>query len=203
MKLGFLASHGGSNMQAIIDACRGGVLDAEVRVVISNNAESPALRRARDQQIPAVHLSSRTHPDPAELDAAIAGTLAGHGVDLVLLAGYMRKVGARTLARFPQRILNIHPALLPKFGGEGMYGRRVHEAVLASGEPMTGVTIHLVDEEYDRGPVVAQREVPVLPGDSVDTLAARVLEQEHQLYVETLVRVAEGDLDLNALVRLP
>ncbi len=202
MKLGFLASHAGSNMQAIIDACRQGVLNAEVRVVISNNADSLALKRARDQHIPTAHLSSRTHPDPEELDAAIAQTLADHGVDLVLLAGYMRKVGPITLARFPQRILNIHPALLPKFGGQGLFGRKVHEAVLAAGEPTTGVTIHLVDEEYDRGPVVAQREVPVMPGDSVETLAARVLEQEHKLYVETLVRVAQGDLDLSALVRL-
>ena len=189
-------------MQAIIDACSRGVLDAEVRVVISNNADSLALERARDQRIPVAHLSNRTHPDPEALDAAIARTLAHHGVDLVLLAGYMRKVGPITMARFPQRILNIHPALLPKFGGEGMYGRRVHEAVLASGDQTTGVTIHLIDEEYDRGPVVAQKEVPVLPGDTVETLAERVLEEEHKLYVETLVRVAEGDLDLNALVRL-
>ena len=203
MKLGFLASHGGSNLQAIVDACRRGVLDAEVRVVISNNADSLALKRARDQLIPAAHLSTRTHPDPEALDAAIARALADHGVDLVLLAGYMRKVGPITMARFPQRILNIHPALLPKFGGEGMYGRRVHEAVLAAGERTTGVTIHLIDEEYDRGPVVAQKEVPVLPGDTVETLAERVLEEEHKLYVETLVRVAEGDLDLDALVRLP
>ena len=189
-------------MQAIIDACAGGVLDAEVRVVISNNAESLALQRAREQRIPAVHLSSRTHPEPQVLDAEIARTLQEHGVDLVVLAGYMRKVGPITLARFAGHILNIHPALLPRFGGEGMYGRRVHEAVLASGEAVTGVTIHVVDEEYDRGPVVAQREVPVLPGDTVETLAARVLEQEHLLYVETLKRVANGDLDLDALVRL-
>ena len=202
MKLGFLASHGGSNMQAIVDACTSGLLEAEVRVVISNNADSLALQRARDQNIPVAHLSSRTHPDPQELDAAIAETLARSAVDLVLLAGYMRKVGPITLARFPQRILNIHPALLPKYGGEGLYGRRVHEAVLSSGDRATGVTIHLVDEEYDRGPVVAQCEVEVRPGDSVDTLAARVLEQEHKLYVNTLIRIVQGELDLSRLVRL-
>ena len=114
----------------------------------------------------------------------------------------MRKVGPITLARFPQRILNIHPALLPKYGGEGLYGRRVHEAVLYSGDRTTGVTIHLVDEEYDRGPVVAQCEVEVRPGDSVDTLAARVLEEEHKLYVNTLIRIVRGELDLSRLVRL-
>jgi phosphoribosylglycinamide formyltransferase 1 len=202
MKLGFLASHGGSNMQAIVDACTSGLLKAEVRVVISNNADSLALQRARDQHIRVAHLSSRTHPDPQELDAEIAGTLLRNEVDLVLLAGYMRKIGPVTLAQFPQRILNIHPALLPKYGGEGMYGRRVHEAVLASGDRTTGVTIHLVDEEYDRGPVVAQCEVEVLPGDSVETLAARVLEQEHKLYVNTLIKIAEGELDLASVVRL-
>lgn len=202
MKLGFLASHGGSNMQAIVDACTSGLLKAEVRVVISNNADSLALQRARDQHIRVAHLSSRTHPDPQELDAEIAGTFSRNDVDLVLLAGYMRKVGPITLAQFPQRILNIHPALLPKYGGEGLYGRRVHEAVLASGDRTTGVTIHLVDEEYDRGPVVAQCEVEVLPGDSVETLAARVLEQEHKLYVNTLIKIAEGELDLGTIVRL-
>lgn len=189
-------------MQAIIDACASGELEAEIGVVISNNADSLALKRAREQRIPAVHLSTRTHPDPEQLDAAIARTLSEHGVDLVVLAGYMRKVGPITLGRFPGGILNIHPALLPKYGGEGMYGRRVHEAVLASGDAVTGVTIHLVDEEYDRGPVLARREVPVLPGDTVDTLAARVLEQEHRLYVETLARVVKGDLDLKAPDRL-
>jgi phosphoribosylglycinamide formyltransferase-1 len=202
MKLGFLASHGGSNMQAIIDACTSGLLKAEVRVVISNNADSLALQRARDQHIPVAHLSSKTHPDPQELDAEIAATLSRSDADLVLLAGYMKKVGPITLARFPRRILNIHPALLPKYGGEGLYGRRVHEAVLASGDRTTGVTIHLVDEEYDRGPVVAQCEVEVVPGDTVETLAARVLEQEHRLYVNTLVKIAEGELDLGRLVRL-
>lgn len=199
MKLGFLASHGGSNMQAVIAACRDGVLDAEVMAVISNNAWSPALQRARDQHIAAFHFSAETHPDPDELDTAIAGSLLDSGVDMVLLAGYMKKVGPRTLAAFPGRILNIHPALLPRFGGEGMYGRWVHEAVLRTGAVTTGATIHLVDEEYDRGPVVAQREVPVLPGDDVAALAARVLEEEHLLYVDTLCRIASGEIDLDRL----
>ena len=186
-------------MQAIIDACKDGRLDAEPAVVISNNSESTALERARREGIPNYHLSSATHRDPAELDAAILRTLEEHGVDLVILAGYMKLLGPRTLARYRGRILNIHPALLPKFGGKGLYGKKVHEAVLAAGERVTGVTIHLVDERYDAGPIVVQSEVPVLDGDTVDSLAARVLQREHQLFAETLQKIVVGEIDLDAI----
>ena len=152
MKIGFLASHNGSNMQAIIDACKSGELRATPAVAISNNSDSGALARARREGIPHCHLSSKTHPDPGLLDQAILDAVAKHCVDVVILAGYMRKIGPKTRARFAGRILNIHPALLPKFGGKGMYGLRVHEAVLAAGETETGVSIHIVDEEYDTGP---------------------------------------------------
>ena len=111
----------------------------------------------------------------------------------------MRKLGSKTLRRYRNRILNIHPALLPKFGGQGMYGERVHAAVLAAGESVSGVSVHLVDEEYDRGPVIAQIEVPVLPGDTPETLAARILEQEHALYPQTIQRIASGELKLDSL----
>jgi len=201
LRLGFLASHGGSNMQAIIDACKDGRLDAEPAVVISNNSESTSLERARREGIPRYHLSSATHPGPAQLDAAILRTLEEHGVDLVILAGYMKLLGPQTLARYRGRILNIHPALLPKFGGKGLYGKKVHEAVLAAGERVTGVTIHLVDERYDAGPIVAQSEVPVLDDDTVDSLAARVLEREHQLFAETLQKIFVGEIDLDAISR--
>lgn len=199
VNIGVLASHGGSNLQAIIDACEQGRLDARVRVVISNNSESTALKRAAEHSIPHFYRSGKTHPDPADLDAEIAQLLEDHGVEVVALAGYMKKVGPVTLRRFAGRILNIHPALLPKHGGIGMYGRRVHEAVLEAGEVTTGVTIHLVDEEYDRGPIVAQCEVAVLPGDSPERLAQRVLEQEHFLYVDTLRRIASGEINLSTL----
>lgn len=199
MKIGVLASHGGSNLQAIIDACEQGKLDAEVRVVISNNPDSTALRRAAKHAIPHFYRSGKTHPDPAALDAEIARLLQEHEVDLVVLAGYMKKVGAVTLRRFAGRILNIHPALLPKYGGTGMYGLRVHEAVLEAGDTTTGVTIHVVDEEYDRGPVVAQCKVPVLPAETPERLAERVLEREHAFYVETLGRIASGEINLSTL----
>jgi phosphoribosylglycinamide formyltransferase 1 len=198
-RLGFLSSHGGSNMQAIIDACKEGRLDAEPAVVISNNSDSQSLERANREGIPGYHLSGATHPDPDRLDTAIMRTLQECEVDLVVLAGYMKLLGPKTLAAYRGRIFNIHPALLPKFGGKGLYGRKVHEAVLAAGEKVTGVTIHLVDEHYDRGPIVAQCEVPVLEDDTPDSLAAHVLESEHRLYAETLQRVVTGEIDLDAL----
>jgi phosphoribosylglycinamide formyltransferase-1 len=197
LHLGLLASHGGTNMQAIIDACQAGRLRAAPRVVISNNAGSGALARARQAAIPAVHLSSRTHPDPAALDDAILAALQSYGVNLVCLAGYMRRLGPRTLAAYRNRVLNIHPALLPHFGGQGFYGERVHQAVLAAGAAESGPTVHLVDGEYDHGRILAQRRVPVLPDDDAAALAARVLVEEHLIYPETLQRIATGELDLD------
>jgi len=193
--LGFLASHGGSNMQAIIDACKAGRLDARSCVVISNNSDSMALERAKNEGIPQYHISSQTHPGSLE-DEEILRVLQRHGVDTVVLAGYMKRLGPMTLQAYRGRILNIHPALLPKFGGKGMYGKRVHEAVLAAGEKVTGVTIHSVDENYDAGPIINQCQVPVLEGDTVDSLAERVLKHEHVLYVETLQKIADGRIVL-------
>jgi phosphoribosylglycinamide formyltransferase 1 len=197
LRIGVLASHGGSNLQAVIDACKQGLLDGEVRVVISNNKGSMALARANQESIPTYHVSGKTHPEPDSLDEEIKRLLELHEVNLVLLAGYMKRVGPRTLARFVQRILNIHPALLPKFGGEGMYGRSVHEAVLSAKEMETGVTIHLVDQDYDHGRVVDQCRVEVLEDDTVDTLARRVLAREHEFLVETLHKIATGSIDLD------
>ncbi len=197
MNIGFLASHGGSNMQAIIDACKAGRLSAVPVVVISNNGESRALERARNEGIPNYYLSGKTHPDPDSLDQAILDALILHKVDVVALAGYMKKLGPKTLAHFRGRILNIHPALLPKHGGKGMYGIRVHESVIAAGETESGVTVHLVTEEYDRGPILAQVRVPVMPGDTPETLAERVLVQEHILYPATLQRIATGEIVLS------
>lgn len=188
-----IASHEGTTLQAVLDAVAEKRLAATVAVVVSNNGSSGALRRARAAGVPAVHLSSLTHPDPAELDRALLAVLTDARADLVLLAGYMKKLGPRVLERYAGRILNTHPALLPKFGGQGMYGNRVHAAVLAAGEAETGVSIHLVDAEYDTGRIVAQCRVPVVPGDSVEELAARVQARERAFLVETLARwVAAG-----------
>jgi phosphoribosylglycinamide formyltransferase-1 len=187
-------------MQAIVDACKTGRLDATPCVVISNNSDSLALRRAENEGIPQYHISSATHPGPME-DEEILRVLRRHGVDTVVLAGYMKILGPATLRAYRGRILNIHPALLPKFGGKGMYGKRVHEAVLAAGDKVSGVTIHVVDEHYDTGPIIAQCRVPVLDGDTANTLAERVLKHEHALYAETLQKIADGRIVLERVAR--
>ena len=196
MNLGVLASHEGTTLQSLIDACANGHVPGRVAVVVSNNSDSGALVRARRANIAAVHLSSKTHASPELLDAAIRDALVGADVDLVFLAGYMKRLGPLVLAAFNGRILNTHPALLPKFGGQGMYGDRVFEAVLRAGEAASGISVHLVDPEYDTGRIVQQCTVPVLPGDSIDDLKARVRAREKEFVVETLAAIAEGRIHL-------
>lgn len=196
LKLGFLASHNGSSMRAIVGAIGEGRLSGNACIVISNNAEAPALGFAREHGITAAHLSQAKLGEGADLDAAIRDALAEAGAEWVVLSGYMRRIGPKTLERFKNRILNIHPAMLPKHGGPGMYGAHVHRAVLNSGDRTSGITIHLVDGEYDQGPVVAQRKVYLVPNDTPETLAARVQEQEPEFYVETLKRIDEGKIKL-------
>jgi phosphoribosylglycinamide formyltransferase-1 len=183
-------------MQAIIDACKSGVLPANPALVISNNGESGALARAAREGIPHGHLSGKTHPDPDALDQAILAALLAHDVDVVILAGYMKKLGPKTLSHYAGAILNIHPALLPKHGGQGMYGMNVHEAVLAAGETESGATVHLVTDEYDTGAIIAQQTVPVLAGDTPQTLAARVLQVEHLLFPKVLQQIAVGEVQI-------
>jgi phosphoribosylglycinamide formyltransferase-1 len=194
-----LASHEGTTLQAILDACAEGEITGRVVVVISNNSDSGALRRARAAGAEAVHLSSKTHPEPGALDAAVSHALAQNQVDVVMLAGYMKKLGPALLEHYRGRILNTHPALLPKFGGHGMYGMRVHEAVLAAGETESGPSVHLVDAEYDTGRVLAQAQVPIEAGDTPETLAARVQERERRLVVAVLGQIAQGEFALEGL----
>jgi phosphoribosylglycinamide formyltransferase-1 len=196
LRIGVLASGRGSNLQALVDGCALGRIQGRVVVVISNNSRSGALARAAASGIPGCHLSSHTHPGPGELDFAICGALQQHACDLVALAGYMKQLGPHTLRAFRGRVVNVHPALLPRHGGTGMYGMRVHEAVLASQDAYSGATIHLVTGEYDQGPVLAQCRVPVLPGDTPESLAARVLAVEHELYVNTVAAIARGEMSL-------
>lgn len=181
VRVAVLASGGGTNLQALLDAC-GPAAPALVTRVVSNRADAGALERARAAGIPAVVL--RDPADATELLAALGDA------DLVVLAGYLKLIPAAAVARFPRRMINIHPALLPAFGGPGMYGHRVHAAVLASGATESGATVHYVDEQYDRGPIIAQRTVPVLPGDTAETLAARVLAVEHELLPQVVLELA-------------
>ncbi|HAK51188.1 MAG TPA: phosphoribosylglycinamide formyltransferase [Gammaproteobacteria bacterium] len=186
MNLGILASHRGTNFQAIIDACNEGKLNAKITVAISNNSNALALTRARKANIPAFHLSGNTHPDPETLDGAILDTLISHKVDLVILVGYLKKLGEKTLSHFEQRIVNIHPALLPSYGGKGMFGTKIHQAVLDNKEVETGITMHYVDGEYDTGDIIAQVRIPVAESDSVSTLEEKILKHEHQFLIATL-----------------
>ncbi len=194
LKIGFLASGAGSSARAITAALETGELPGEARLLVSNNKSAPALEFAREHGVPALCIP--TQSDPAGADARIAEAMAAHGVELIVLSGYLRKLGPVTLARYAGRILNIHPGPLPAFGGEGMYGRRVHEAVLAAGAPASGISIHLVDEEYDHGALVAAQAVPIAPGDTAETLEARVRAAEPKFFVETLQRLARGELAL-------
>ncbi|MBF6220727.1 phosphoribosylglycinamide formyltransferase [Nocardia abscessus] len=187
LRVAVIASHNGSNLRALHRASS--VADAQFRIVlvISNNSDSGALRYARDNRIPARHLSGRTHHDP---DEAIRAALVEHSVDLVVTAGYLKKIGPRTRSEFATRIINVHPALLPRHGGPGMYGRHVHRAVLDAGDLVSGVSVHHVSGEYDAGQVIAQVEVPVRPGDTAETLGARVLEAEHTLLPGVVRQIA-------------
>ena len=192
MALAIFASGNGSTAQAVIDACAAGRIEGEVVLVVCNNADAPVLARAAAAAIPSVHLSRRTHPDPQELDAAIVDAVRVAGASDILLAGYMRRLGPQVLAAYAGRIYNTHPSLLPAYGGPGMYGERVHEAVLADRRAVSGATVHLVNEEYDAGPTVRAIEVPVLPDDDVASLGARVRAAERELVVGVLAERARG-----------
>jgi len=191
-----LASGGGSNLQAILDhlAALGEARHADVVLVASNRPDAGALTRAERAGISRVVLRSPHAPHGAELDAA----LAAHGVELVALAGYMRLVPPEVTAAFRGRMLNVHPALLPEFGGPGMYGPRVHRAVLQAGAALSGPSVHFVDEVYDHGALIAQWPVPVLSGDDEHSLAARVLRAEHLLYPRVVDAVAAGEVRLGS-----
>ncbi len=178
------ASHGGSDLQAIIDGCKSGAINARVCVVISNNSDAFALQRAKNEGIPHFHMSQKILGN--ELDNEILRILKEYETDMIFLAGYLKKLGDNVLDVYNDRILNIHPALLPKYGGKGMFGINVHKAVLEAGEEFTGITIHKVNAEYDSGDIVAQTRVPVYKTDTPETLAQRVLEREHSFLVEVL-----------------
>jgi phosphoribosylglycinamide formyltransferase-1 len=194
-RIAVLASGAGTNLQAILDYLDtvGERRAGEVVLVASDRPDTGALARATARGVPTGVIG----PDGQRTRArALEALLRSHGVDLIALAGYLDLVPAETVDRYRGRIVNVHPALLPAFGGRGMYGLRVHQAVLDAGSTVSGVTIHFVDESYDRGPIIAQWPVPVLPGDTAASLAARVLRVEHILYPLALNEVAAGRVAL-------
>ena len=185
-KIGVMASGGGSNFKAIIDRIGEGDLEAQCKFLITNNGGCGAVSHAESYGIPVYHISGKTHPDTVAYEAALLEVIDRHDIDLLILAGYMKALPASLIKRLPDRILNIHPSLLPKYGGKGFWGIHVHEAVIAAQEKESGPTVHLVSEEIDKGRILAQTRVPVVEGDTPETLAARVLVQEHDLYWRTI-----------------
>jgi phosphoribosylglycinamide formyltransferase-1 len=192
LRITVLVSGGGTNLQAVIDGVENGsIRDAEIVRVISSNPDAYALERARKHNIEAMVIGKADFPDSGKRTEAIIAALDGAGTDLVILAGYMSILEANLIEAYRGRIINIHPSLIPKFCGAGFYGKHVHEAVLAAGEIESGATVHYVDEGVDTGPIIIQENVPIMAGDTAETLAARVLETEHKILCKAVNKVIE------------
>ncbi len=195
MRLGVLISGSGTNLQAIIDGCADSTLDAQVVVVISNHADAYGLERARKAGIDAVFIDRAVHDSPKAYNSALLGELTSRSVDVVVMAGYMRLLGSDVLEAFPHRVVNIHPALLPAFAGaSGIRDAFEH------GVKVTGVTVHFADEEFDRGPIIAQEAVRIEEDDTLESLEERIHEVEHRLYPAALRLLIEGRLRVEGRV---
>jgi phosphoribosylglycinamide formyltransferase 1 len=192
LNIAVFGSGRGSNFEAILRAIGDGKISgAQICLVLSNNSSAGILEIARAHSLLAIHLSQKQFATEEQFAEAFLDRLRACGADLLVLAGYMKRVPPRVVSAYRHRIINIHPALLPKYGGQGMYGHHVHEAVLASGDRLSGATVHFVDEEYDHGSVLLQKTVPVLPDDTAESLAARVLRVEHEIYPEVIRQIAD------------
>lgn len=196
LNIAFFASHGGSNMQAIIDAIKANNINAVPVLVISNNSNSGAIERAKNESIKYYHISRLNFSTDEEFEAYLLQVLKDEKIDIIILAGYMKMVPISIINHFKGRILNIHPALLPKFGGKGMYGMNVHKAVIEAKENISGATVHVVDEIYDNGRILAQMTVPVYETDTAEDLQKRVLAIEHIIYPDTVAKIANGEIVL-------
>lgn len=197
MNIAFLASYNGSSAQAITDACFNGDIIGAPTLMISNNSDSNALKWAENKGLKTACLNKTTHPDPQELDHAIAQKLLDHKITLVCLSGYMKLIGDETIQAVNGRILNIHPALLPQYGGQGMYGRNVHQAVKDNNETKTGITIHQVDNQYDSGKILAQKIIPLNAADTVDDIENKVRTTEPDFYVQTVRKILKNEISLD------
>jgi phosphoribosylglycinamide formyltransferase-1 len=192
MNIAVFASGRGSNFQAILNAIDTGFLPARITVLISNKSDAGAFEIAHKHNIPAQHLSQKMFSSEEALADAMLEVLEKHNTEFIALSGYLKKIPAQVIRQYRNRIINIHPALLPSFGGAGMYGRYVHEAVIARGEKVSGASVHLVDEEYDRGPIIVQKSLNIAPDDTPDSLAAKILKIEHEIFPLALKAFAEG-----------
>jgi len=189
MKISFLASHGGSAAKQIISAIRGNELAAEVGIVITNNHDSDIYRWCQENTVNVCHISGRTHPNEDDKDKAILKVLTDTGTDLVVLSGYMKKIGPLALKEYSNRMLNIHPSLLPRYGGKGFYGDKVHAAVIESGDAQSGATVQFINEEYDEGPMICQKVVDVELGETVASLKRKVQAIEGELYIDAIQNI--------------
>lgn len=185
-KIAVFSSGEGSTLTKIHEACQRGNLPAEILLIISNKAHSGAIERAKRHAIDSYLFDTGNNEDTIKTESDLVGLLKQSKIDWILLLGYTRKIGPKLLTAFNNRIINTHPSLLPKYGGKGFYGRKIHEAVLASGDILTGATVHLVNEEYDSGEILSQIDVPVLPNDSATTLEARVKKTEKAHLIKVL-----------------
>lgn len=192
-----VSGHGrGTNMQSIIDACRDGRIDGKVALVVGVKEESPAIARAAESGVETVVLNPKSFDSVDDYDRSMLESLQSRGIDLICLAGYMRMLGQCVIDSFRNRIMNVHPALIPMFAGKGMYGSHVHEAAIARGVRFSGCTVHFVDEDYDTGPIIIQTIVPVHQDDTPEALAARILPEEHATYARAIQLFAEGRLQV-------
>lgn len=188
--ISFLASHGGSTARKLIDQYISKNSDVTVGCIITNNANSEVRTWATEAGYNVFYISSKTHPDETEKDAAIFKAFKSANTDLIILSGYMKKLGPQILLGYRDRILNIHPSLLPKFGGKGMFGDRVHQTVLESNEKESGATVHIVDENYDEGPIVVQQKVSIAKRETVESLRNKIQNIECDLFVEAIVNLS-------------
>jgi phosphoribosylglycinamide formyltransferase-1 len=195
LALGVLVSGGGTNLQALLDACAAGTVNARVAVVLSDKPDAFGLERARRAGVPAVHVNPRAYADRVTYNEALREALVAHGVELVVMAGYMRLLGAAVLDAFPSRVVNLHPALLPAFVG----AHAIAEA-FDHGVKITGVTVHLADEEFDRGPIIAQEAVAVAENDTLETLETKIHAVEHRILPAAVAAIADGRVSLDGRI---
>ncbi len=193
--LAVFASGGGSNFKAIHNSILAGNIEGKIGLLLSNNPNCGAVKYAKEAGIPSTIFNQSGNTDKEGREDAMLNFLQGYDPDLIILAGYMKKIPAKVVHYFKKRMVNIHPALLPKFGGKGFYGLKVHEAVIYAGESKSGATVHFVSEEYDRGPIIAQEEVKVEPEDSPESLAEKVLKIEHKLYSQVIKAFCEDRIN--------
>lgn len=191
-RIAVFISGGGTNLQSLIDASRSGKLSGEIVLVVSSKSKAYGLERAKEADIDTFVFKVKNYPTPEEAATDLLEMLEEYKVEYIALAGYLKLLPVEIVRKYESRISNIHPALLPKFGGRGMYGYYVHEAVLAAGEKESGATVHLVDEIFDHGRILIQEKVPVYPDDTPDSLAARTLKVEHKIYPEALENLIKG-----------